>query len=205
MAQAANAYTKVITGLKIFLPLAALILLSTLFLFSKSNEPLRELPIAANLGDAGAIEETITGPVYSGLSSKGDIVRMTADVARPLDSGETETQNMRARIETSETTHITVTSDVGLVDENAEEAFLTGDVLIKSSDGYVLETERMRTRLDIVEAESDGAVSGHGPLGTLEAGKMLITTHENGEDVELLFTGGVKLVYLPRTEESDTQ
>ena len=56
----------------------------------------------------------------------------------------------------------------------------------------------MLTALDRIDAETLAPVSGSGPAGTFTAGKLTIRPEENGQDVQLLFTGGVNLIYDPQ-------
>ena len=72
---------------------------------------------------------------------------------------------------------------------------LQGDVVISTSTGYVITTEKLITDLDEFSIETTSAISGKSPIGTLNAGKMRLDRILNTENVHLNFTNGVKLLY----------
>ena len=72
--------------------------------------------------------------------------------------------------------------------------------MIVSSSGYTAETETLRAGLRDLFAETDGQIHAEGPLGRFVAGRMRLTAEEDGETVQMLFTDGVKLVYLPQSQ-----
>ena len=97
---------------------------------------------------------------------------------------------------------MTITADTGIVDEEQDLAVLSGNVHLITTDGYDFKTQPAQLRLlSKVEGESAGQVTGFGPPGTLEAGKMFVKTNETTGKVELLFTQGVHLVYTKQKDE----
>lgn len=207
MVSSTSFYSKTIVALKIALPLVALALLSTLFLFARSNDALRDLPVVSLEGGSGEVAEAVEKPVFSGLSSDGDVMRFTADRVTPMADGENHAENLWARLNTSETEFITVTSEEGTLFDNDDMLHLMGRVQITSQDGYVLNTETLYTRTDTVDAETAQDVQGYGPLGTIEAGKMqlrLKNPESTAQHVYMVFTGGVKTVYTPKKDNEGT-
>ena len=69
---------------------------------------------------------------------------------------------------------------------------------IVSTTGYEVNTDRLEARLDVLYAETPGEVTGKGPPGTLEAGRMILTENAETGTAHLRFTDGVKLVYQPQ-------
>ncbi len=200
MAQRGDTYSSVIAWLKILLPLAALMLLSTLFLLPRQSDPVNRLPYAEGVDPGDATREQIVAPYYAGTTAKGDQLTLTADSAEPLDGSlaRVRAHGLDARLDMIDGSRITLSADQALVDDGEKAADLEGGVHIVSSAGYVIDTERMLTALDRIEAETLAPVSGKGPAGSFTAGKLTIRTEENGEDVQLLFTGGVNLIYDPK-------
>ncbi len=73
--------------------------------------------------------------------------------------------------------------------------------MIASTNGYVMRSDRITSRLSFLEIVAPGEVTADGPAGTLRSGGMRIEDREDGGNVQLLFTDGVKLVYDPKETE----
>lgn len=202
MAARGDTYSSVIGWLKILLPVAALMLLSTLFLLPRQNEQGNSLPYAGGSEPGDATREQIVAPHYAGTTPKGDQLTLTADSAEPIDGSlaRVRAHRLDARLDMVDGSRITLRADEALVDDEDKSADLAGSVHIVSSTGYVIDTERMLTALDRVDAETLTPVSGSGPAGRFTAGKMTIKAEETGGDVQLLFTGGVNLIYDPQDQ-----
>lgn len=190
-------YSQVVTFLKVVLPLFALALLSTLFLFSKSREPGTNLPFIDAIRQGDIAREQLGAPSFAGTTERGDMLTMTATRARPDGEGRIAAEEFRAKLILSDGSDIQLTSDRAMLVEAAKEIELSGNVRVTSSTGYVMTTPGLVSSIQQTSARSTGPVSGTGPAGTIEAGALEILPTENGEDVQLRFTGGVKLVYQP--------
>ncbi|WP_425074367.1 LPS export ABC transporter periplasmic protein LptC [Sagittula sp. S175] len=197
MARGDGLYSRVIAWLKILLPLAALGLLSMLFLLSDSRDDLDSMPFADALQQGETATPGVSSPYYSGTTSSGDVLTMTARRARPLDGGDVEADALRARLLLKDGAAIDLDAVQATMRDGERRIYLDGGVNINNSQGYTLVTEAMVSALDRVEAVSDGAVTGDGPLGHLEAGKMEIRPEGDEGDVQMLFTQGVKMIYQP--------
>jgi lipopolysaccharide export system protein LptC len=195
-------YSRVIAWLKILLPLAALALLSTLFLFSRSTEPLATVPFADALQRGETARQQVVAPYYAGTTPRGDLLTMTAESVRPMIGGAIKADALETLVQFSDGSEIRMNADTATLMEAERRALLDGGVRIISSTGYVMQTDSLTSDLDALNAESRGAVIGHGPAGRLEAGKMRISASGPDGVVQLLFTEGVKLVYQPPKQES---
>jgi lipopolysaccharide export system protein LptC len=202
MARATGLHSRLIAWAKIVLPLLALGLLSTIFLLSDRREPMETVPFAEALQDGETTREGISGPQYAGKTTRGDLLTMSATRARPQPDGSILAEDLTAAMRLIDGGEILLDALSATLPEDSQTARLQGGVRIRSSAGYVLDTEALTTALDRIEAESLGPVSGAGPLGTLEAGRMRITAPGGDGSVQLLFTEGVKLVYQPPEPES---
>ena len=74
-------------------------------------------------------------------------------------------------------------------------------MLVETTSGYILTTDALESRIQRLDLRSDGAVNGRTPFGTLEAGRMELTTDSATNDAHLLFKDGVKLIYDPKLVE----
>lgn len=192
--------SRVITWLKILLPLTALALLSTLFLLSRTVDPTKSIPISRADLESRTDSQQITEPSFAGATEEGHLVAFVATNARvdPEQPGRVIAQSMSARIDLIRGARINITSVIGTVDDIQGVAILEGDVVLTSSTGYRVTTEMLTTSMREIAAESDGPISGNGPPGKLDAGKMTLSSDSQTGDVHLLFTNGVKLIYDPR-------
>lgn len=192
-------YSRLVGGLKIALPLAALVLLSTLFLFSRDRETNSAIPYSRVDLRERIKEGVVNRPHFSGASRNGDLITFVADEAKPDPDQNTKAiaKDLSARIDLVSGTRITFAAQTALLDTEAGEAYLTGGVIVTSSTGYNVQTDALRTSMQEVAAESDGQVTGTGPAGKIDAGKMVLTSDSETGDAHLLFTNRVKLVYQP--------
>lgn len=191
---------RIISWLKILLPLTALALLSTLFLLSRTIDPTRPIPVDRADLESRTGSQQITDPSFSGVTDDGHQVAFVATNAR-VDPDQPErviADQMAARIDLLQGGQINITSRVGTVNDAAGLAVLEGDVLFTSSTGYRMQTQELVTSMREIAAESAGPIAGDGPPGQLEAGRMRMTSDPETGDVHLVFTNGVKLIYDPR-------
>ena len=202
MALAVDGYTRVVGWLKIILPLAALGLLSTVFMLSETQEVREDLPFADITTGENGLSERVLRPTFAGASEDGDLIAFVAETARPVGEGlgSVEAEDVRARIDLVSGGTITFRSDTATMAEPEAQAQLRGGVVIISSTGYSVETEVLNAGMDRIYAETEGEVRGEGPPGRFTAGRMLLEAGTEGGDARMLFTDGVKLVYLPSTD-----
>ena len=78
-----NLRSVVVAWLRVLLPLAALAILSTLFLLSRRPDPDAAIPYARIDAEARARDPRITAPSFAGVTSDGATIALTADRATP--------------------------------------------------------------------------------------------------------------------------
>ena len=200
MRQRVSKYSRMIAWLKILLPMTALALLSTTFLLSRDADMASNLPVSFGSGPGGTVAEQVKDPYFSGTTASGGTLTMAASVARPTERGdEVEADVLDATIVTGDGGEIVLTAPRATISVERDDARLTGGVTVTSSTGYRMTTDRLNAALSRIEAESLGPVDAVGPAGQLTAGRMRITG-ASGDDIRLLFTDGVNLIYDPQTE-----
>lgn len=205
MAMRVDTYSRMIAWLKVILPLAALGLLSTLFLLSRSINPTSTIPFADTEIEERLRTQQITGPKFSGTTDAGDKVSITASVVRPA-SGETrhpEAEDLRAKIDLTKGGQITLRSNFGELTPAGDIVVFRDAVVITDSQGLEVHTEHLHALLSRIEAETEGAVTATGPIGTLDAGRMQLTSDADGQNVRMVFTNGVKLIYDPKQRKDN--
>ena len=195
-----NTYSRVIAWLKILLPLLALAILSTLFLVARTINPAQELPFADVDVDELAREQRIGKPNYSGLTSDGSAISLSAASARP-DPGNPNNltgEQVTAAIDLARGNRITVASDRMRLDNSAGFARLRDDVVVTTEDGYELRTGMIDIALSRVDVRSNSKTPVTAPIGNLTADSFTLSQrNEASESYVLVFKGHVKLVYVP--------
>lgn len=203
MARRDNLYSRLVAWMKIILPLIALGLLSTLFLISRNFDPTKDIPVATIDLEQRAHDLGATNPSFAGMTSGGDQVRLRAISARPEkgDPRRLLAEDVTAELRLTSGAVIDIVSDHADVHQTNYTATLRGNVHVTTTTGFEFGTDLLNSRFDHLFAESPGPVSGSGPAGDLNAGRMVLSTDEISGDAHLLFTDGVKLVYTPRNSE----
>ena len=192
-------YSRLVAWLKILLPLAALGLLSTLFLISRGGETGDGIPFAEFDLEQRARDQGVTAPSFAGATEAGDLVTFTASSARPdpEDRNRALASHISARIELSEGGEVRFSAKSGTLDQGSDTARLVGGVTVTSSTGYRVLTEDLVTGIETLRAETGGPVEADGPPGRFSAGRMVMRSDPASGHVQLVFTEGVKLVYDP--------
>ncbi len=205
MALSDNFYSRLVAWMKIILPLAALGLLSTLFLLSETVDPSQSLPTTTIDLAERAARQGATNTTFAGVTTRGDEIRVTTVTAspRPDNPQLIEAQDVQARFNLISGAIVDVVSDTGALHHGDLTATLEGNVNVVSTTGYSVNTARLDARLDELYAETPGAVSGTGPPGDLVAGRMVLTENPDTQSAYLHFTDGVKLIYLPQATEEE--
>jgi lipopolysaccharide export system protein LptC len=199
----ADRYSRMVATLKVLLPLLALAILSTLFLLSQRMATENAIPFAEKEIQDRLREQIVSAPIYYGTTTEGDEVAFTAEtVTTPQDdAGINRAETVDVVMDLSSGGQITVNSETGLFDIAGNEADLRGDVVVTTSDGYRILSDRMLARLSGLNVRSPGPVQSDGPFGTLDAGAMVLSRQGEESGAQLVFTNGVKLVYTPKPEE----
>ena len=195
----ADRHTRVVSWLKVALPLAALAILSTLFLVARRIDPEAALPYAEVDVEDLAREPRMTAPTYAGTTSDGAALTLSADEARPSsDSAPAEAAALRLNLATPDGARTDLVAAEARMDPVAREVVLSGGVVVTTSSGYRLETAEMAARLDRTGLESRAPVTATGPAGDIRADRMVLSQDAQTPGAYVLvFNGGVRLVYQP--------
>lgn len=188
-------YSQLVGFLKVSLPLGALALMSTVFLFARAPSQESAIPYAEL--EEIAQEARLTGAHMSGVAQDGSVIEINARSASP--QGDViRIETMTAIIEAADGTQTNISAGQGEIDNAARTATLTGLTRIQTSNGYDMETAGVTTDLNTGRIVTDGALEVQAPFGLLTAGQLTIETQENGAGQVMIFQNGVRLIYMPK-------
>jgi lipopolysaccharide export system protein LptC len=196
-------YSRLIAWLKILLPLGALALLSTIFLYSRGPDPIATIPFLTGGADP-TLTEQIGSPFYAGTTENGQGLTLAARQARfsDPDNAGLIADDLRAVIDIRDGNRIVIDATVGQMDEG-DRLRLRDGVVLDSSSGYTVRTDGLDAEIDRVAIESTSDVEAVGPGLTLSAGKLRVEENATTQDIQLLFTDGVKLIYIPQQDGAE--
>ena len=195
----ADAHTRIVTWLKIALPLAALAILSTLFLVADQIDPDEALPYAEVDVEDLAREPRMALPSYSGTTTDGAALPLTAGAAMPA-TADRPAQALEVQLElaTPDGAVTGLHAASAVLDPEGRQVTLSGGVTLTNSQGYRLETGAVVARLDRSGLEARTEVKATSPAGTFVAGGMSLREDNQTPGAYLMvFIDGVRLVYLP--------
>lgn len=204
MQRTRDRYSRRVAIAKIALPLVALALLASLFVYTKTN-PVREgLIFADSEVRRMASEARITNPRFTGVTTAGDAFTVSATIATPdaPKPGRIDLEDPNTSISFASGVDLQTSAKTGSLDIRTGTARLAGDVFLETSNGYRAETAAIEVNFRTGNVESPDGVLATGPIGRIEAGAMqliqdLDINPEGGESV-LIFKNGVKVIYTPK-------
>ena len=196
-------HSRLIAWLKILLPLGALALLSTIFLYSRNPSPISTVPVFSNGTDPGTSEQ-VSKPFFAGTTEGGHALTLSARQARAQEEGSATmvADDLRAVLDAEDGSRITIDATLGSI-AGSDQLQLREGVVLESSAGYVVRAEGLNAAIDSVSLESTSSVDAEGPGLRLSAGMLRIQEVEGSSDIELLFTQGVNLIYTPQDTEAE--
>lgn len=193
-------HSRLIGWLKIVLPLAALAILSTLFLVARTIDPEDAIPYADVDVSERLAEPRMTDPTYAGVTDDGAALSLEADEARP--QGDTaksgSAKALIGMLETPDGARTDLAADAAQIDNDGRQITLTGGVDVTSTSGWRVQTEVLRADMDQTDIWALAPVTATGPAGIVTADTMQLSedTLRPGQYL-LVFNGAVKLIYTP--------
>jgi lipopolysaccharide export system protein LptC len=200
-----DSHSRAVVWAKIVLPLAALGLLSTLFLVSERIDPAEPIPYSDVEVAELAREPRLTAPQFAGVTQDGTALTASAAAARPDASNSADpaaefgasASDLRVQLQTAAGFSADITAGSGRFDPAAGQMTLAGTVAIRTSTGYSIETAALEISTDRTRMSAAQAVAVIAPFGKLDAGSMLMQSTTSEAPHVLVFNDGVKLIYLP--------
>ena len=188
-----NKYSYFVFFAKIFLPISALLILSTLFLLVKFSDSSQIVSISDIGTDRDIANQKITSPIYSGLTDDASILEFSSRTISPgiLNSKKVYAKDVVAKITTPNGSIYEVYSKKGSYNDKTSTVDLKKDVIVHMPEGYKIFTDNLSTHIKKTLLESPTPIVAESPLGILKAGNMLIIEKNNQH--LLIFKKGVTL------------
>lgn len=201
-----RAYSRLVRLLRVALPMGALALLSVMFLFWEGREPSGGLTYSEVDIEALLRLPRMSAPAFTGVTSDGAAIRLTAESAEPEGLGTEEggTATLpKLVVLMADGTRINAEAAEARLDARRQTLLLSGGFALDTGLGYHVAGEVVVAALDRTRIESTSAILAQGPQGDLQAGSFQMTRSPDGDDALLHFNGGVKLIYLPQPEQAE--
>ena len=189
--------SRIVALLRVILPLAALALLSVLFLLGRKPEPDGTLPYADVDPREVAERQLATSPTYAAVTEDGAQINITGAQVMP---GSAEGQG------TASTVRMTFRAQDGrAADISAGHAAIEGErmvlqegVRMTTADGWVVTAPAFHASRSKGTLNADAEVNVRAPFGDMTAAQMeLRPLGEGTGDHVLDLSGGVRLIYQP--------
>lgn len=193
--------TRIVRWLRILLPLLALCLLSTLFLFSRESQTESQIPYAEVDAEAMARDPRVIAPQYAGVTDDGAQLALTAAEVAPREGGNASDLRLDWRRPDGLTADVTAPS-ASMYDGTIR---LRGGVRMTTSSGWTIDAQGIDAAMDRSRLAAGDGIAAEAPFGRLTAGQMELVPDAPGgggasaDDAAsiLNFSGGVRLIYQP--------
>lgn len=189
--------SRIVHWLRVILPLAALALLSVLFLLARKPDPEASIPYADVDPRDVAARQAVTSPRYSGVTDDGARVSIDGAEATPGSGpGQGSAQSVRMTIRAQ---------DGRAADVSAGTATLEGDAIVMANgatmttaDGWIVTAPEFHASRMAGTVNADHEVNVLAPFGDLTAQQMELRPLGDGTGDHVLdLSGGVRLIYQP--------
>ncbi|AGT10047.1 LPS ABC transporter substrate-binding protein LptC [Paracoccus aminophilus] len=190
--------SRVVAFLRILLPLAALAVLSTLFLFSERRDVGSLLPYADVTPENINQRPAVTAPTYAGVATDGTRIEMTAATATPGATAESLTTASKVDLTLKDLTGGIAHLVAGAGEMEGETIRLSDHAKLTTSTGWELTSDKFVAETQQGSLVSDVPVEAVAPFGTLTANSMELRTLPDGSGQHVLdLKGDVRMIYQP--------
>lgn len=192
-------YSRNVQWMKIALPIAAVALIAMIFMTGRDR---LEGTSAQQLINAAALSAglKLENPRFADITSDGDPYVVTAlsalpDGARP---NRIELEKPDAELRLPDGLVLTIESNEGELFRKKERLNLEGDVILRTSDGYRADAQRLKINMKKRTAVVPGHVFATGPRGSIEADRLKIEQiGETRRETVATFKGNVRVIITP--------
>ena len=187
--------TRIVRLLRVVLPLAALALLSMLFLLARSPDADLAIPYAQGRFEELSRAQGIGAPEFTTVTDDGATVTLRAARAVPGQGEEGTARDLTMDWRSREGLLMVVTAPQGRMQEG-QRLTLEGGARVELSTGWVLTAPQLQADVPGGVLTAPRSVEVAAPFGQLEADAMRLGPDAGGARV-LELNGNVRLLYRP--------
>jgi lipopolysaccharide export system protein LptC len=195
MARGYGTYSRFVALFKILLPLVALVVLGTVFLFTSENTI--ESGLTFSRADVANLEagNFIRNPQIDGQTTSGAPFFLTADEIKRQDDDENllKVTALKGVFHDSTGGTVHIASKTAIIDMLAQTVVFNEGGEIVTSDGNMAEVKTLIVNLATGELSGTG-IEADGPLGHISADDFRIES-KDGENHVLWFENNVRMLY----------
>jgi lipopolysaccharide export system protein LptC len=197
-----DSYSFFIAWVKTLLPIVALGMLSTIFLFSGKVDVTQSLPYAELNVEDIIREQRITKPYFTGISEGGIEFALSAAYATPNASQPSilNVSELRVEFKTPQGNTAEITAGLGEMNTETKNAKISRGVNLASKLNFWITTETLDIDFNDSYASTNGPFKGVFSLGSIESGNMVLKMIAG--DQQIIFTNGVRMLYNPKATQS---
>jgi len=188
-------YSNTIFYLKLVLIFLGLFALLLIFLSAKKFDPSPEIPFAKDI-DFATLNNGLTKPIYSSVTSSGDELRISAD--QIISTSEKDTALIKSvivRIFSYSGSNLFLSSDTALLNKRNQELIFSKNVILKTDNKIKITAPKIITALDKTLIQARGPIKGLFGNSNIEAGQLDIFRKNKSSNLVISFTKDVKMVY----------
>jgi lipopolysaccharide export system protein LptC len=193
-----DGYSALVAWLKTLLPIVALGLLSTIFLFSGIVDVTQSLPYTEHNIAEIVREQRITRPYFTGIASNGTEIALSAAYASPQieNAHILEITDLSVVLRSTSDRMVQVTAGRGALDSATQTAQISTNVHIAALPDFWVTTQALDMNLNQGVVSAKGGFQGVTSLGAITAGEMHLQM--TADDQQIVFLNDVRLVYSPK-------
>jgi lipopolysaccharide export system protein LptC len=193
-----DGYSALVAWLKTLLPIVALGLLSTIFLFSGRVDVTQSLPYTEHNIAEIVREQRITRPYFTGIASNGTEIALSAAYASPQieNAHILEITDLSVVLRSTSDRMVQVTAGRGALDSATQTAQISTNVHIAALPDFWVTTQALDMNLNQGVVSAKGGFQGVTSLGAITAGEMHLQM--TADDQQIVFLNDVRLVYSPK-------
>ena len=193
-----DGYSALVAWLKTLLPIVALGLLSTIFLFSGRVDVTQSLPYTEHNIAEIVREQRITRPYFTGIASNGTEIALSAAYASPQieNAHILEITDLSVVLRSTSDRMVQVTAGRGALDSATQTAQISTNVHIAALPDFWVTTQALDMNLNQGVVFAKGGFQGVTSLGAITAGEMHLQM--TADDQQIVFLNDVRLVYSPK-------
>jgi len=188
-------YSKTVFYLKLVLIFLGLFALLLIFLSAKKLDPSPEIPFAKDI-DFATLNNGLTKPIYSSVTSSGDELRISAD--QIISTSEKDTALIKSvivKIFSYSGSNLFLSSDTALLNKRKQELIFSKNVILKTDNKIKITAPKIISALDKTLIQASGPIEGLFGKSKIEAGQLDVFRKNKSSNLVISFTKDVKMVY----------